>query len=161
VDPVTEILIDLGFPLLLLVGTYFIGSAIEARHYKRIRERESALRRLPAVTFRTVPGGWEVLEARLVTGSVVISVDYFKRFLAALRNLVGGRVKSYESLLDRGRREALLRMKEEALARGCSAVINVRLETARMANTGRNGKGTAGLEVIAFGTALRLRDDPA
>ena len=40
----------------------------------------------------------------------------FKRFLANLRRLIGGRVKSYESILDRARREALLRMKTEAFA---------------------------------------------
>jgi uncharacterized protein YbjQ (UPF0145 family) len=47
-----------------------------------------------------------------VSGSVVVSVDYFKRFLAGLRTLVGGRVTSYETLLDRARREAILRCKE-------------------------------------------------
>ncbi|MBW2399217.1 MAG: heavy metal-binding domain-containing protein, partial [Deltaproteobacteria bacterium] len=91
-----------------------------------------------------------------VSGSVVISVDYFKRFLAGLRQFVGGRVKSYETILDRARREAVLRLKEEAAAAGYAAVINVRLETARMAN-GRNGSGIAGLEVLAYGTGIKLR----
>jgi uncharacterized protein YbjQ (UPF0145 family) len=70
--------------------------------------------------------------------------------------LVGGRVASYESLLDRGRREAILRMKEEAFERGYNAVINVRIETSRLASSSRNGEGTAGVEVLAFGTALKL-----
>ncbi len=93
----------------------------------------------------------------MVTGNVVVSVDYFKRFLANLRRFIGGRIKSYESILDRARREALLRMKTEALDRGYDAVINVRLETTRMANARADGKGTAGLEIMAYGTGLKLR----
>lgn len=157
----TEVLLNLGFPLLLLVVTYFIGSGIEARHYRSIRAREGEFRRIPTITFRSVPEGWEVLESRLVTGSVVVSVDYFKRFLAALRHIVGGRVKGYESILDRARREALLRLKEDAAAQGFSAIVNVRMETSRLANARSNGKGLAGLEVLAFGTGLRLRNTPA
>ncbi|MFT6733724.1 MAG: hypothetical protein ACJAS9_001914 [Polaribacter sp.] len=43
-------------------------------------------------------------------------MDYFKRFLAGLRNIFGGRVVTYESLVDRARREAILRMKEKCPA---------------------------------------------
>jgi uncharacterized protein YbjQ (UPF0145 family) len=156
VDSTTEALINLGLPLLLLVATYFTGSAVERRHYRSIRAREFESRQLPAITFRTMPRRWEVVGSGLVSGSVVISVDYFKRFLAGLRQFVGGRVKSYETILDRARREAMLRLKEEAAAAGYAAVINVRLETARMAN-GRNGSGIAGLEVLAYGTGIKLR----
>ena len=88
----------------------------------------------------------------------MVSHDYFKRFLAGLRNVVGGRIKSYEPLLDRARREAILRMKEDALARGHDSVVNVRLETSRLANSRRGGKGTACVEMLAYGTALTLRD---
>jgi uncharacterized protein YbjQ (UPF0145 family) len=91
----------------------------------------------------------------LVTGSVVVSVDYFKRFLAGLRGLVGGEVKSYGTLLDRARREAVLRMKEEAIRKGYDAIVNVRLETSRLASGRRDGKGTAGVEMLAFGTAVK------
>lgn len=152
-----ETVFNIGLPLILLLVTYFIGGAIERRHYREIREREETFRQLPAVTFRRLPDGWEVAESGLVTGNVVVSVDYFKRFLANLRRLIGGRVKSYESILDRARREALLRMKTEAFDRGYDAIINVRLETTRMANARSDGKGTAGLEVIAYGTGLELR----
>jgi len=142
------------------VLTYFTGSWVERRHYKTIRNREARWRRLPAISFRRVPPSWEVLESGLVSGSVVISVDYFKRFLAGLRALVGGRIKSYESLLDRARREALLRLKKEAMDRGYHAVLNVRLETSRIANA-RGDQRTAGVEVLAFGTGLKLRNRPA
>jgi uncharacterized protein YbjQ (UPF0145 family) len=160
-DPAVESLLPLAFALALLLFTYVVGSAVERRHYRSIREREREWKRLPAITFRTPPPAWEIEGSALVTGNVVISVDYFKRFLAGLRKVVGGRVKSYESVLDRARREALLRLKEDALAGGYNAVVNVRLETARMANSRRNGQGIAGLEVLAFGTALKLRRDPA
>jgi uncharacterized protein YbjQ (UPF0145 family) len=103
-----------------------------------------------------LPPTWDVAESGLVTGSVVVSVDYFKRFLAGLRMFVGGRVKSYETILDRARREAVLRMKADAAASGYAAVINVRLETTRMANA-RNDGGIAGLEVLAYGTGVHLQ----
>ncbi len=155
-DPWIEPALRFGFPLALLAVTYVIGSTLERTHQRGLRRRERRSRNLPAVTFETLPTDWQVLDARLVTGSVVISIDYFKRFLAGLRALVGGRIASYESLLDRARREALLRLKEKAFEHGYHAVINVRLETSRLANSTRRGEGTSGVEVLAFGTALKL-----
>ena len=59
-------------------------------------------------------GGGVSKDAASASSRVVISLDHFKRFLAGLRALVGGRIRSYETLLDRARREALMRMKEAA-----------------------------------------------
>jgi uncharacterized protein YbjQ (UPF0145 family) len=150
------VLIQFGMPIVVLVVTYFIGHWVEKQHYVSIREREQELVGMPAVTFRTLPQGWVPERSGMVTGSVVISLDYFKRFLAGLRGIVGGRIKGYESLLDRARREALLRLKEEAGRKGYDAILNVRLETSRLATGRRDGKGTAGVEVLAFGTAVKL-----
>ena len=158
-DPFVEMSVQFGIPLALLVLTYFTGTAFERRHYASIRERELRWRSLPAVTFRSVPPGWKVAESALITGSVVISVDYFKRFLSGLRMIFGGRVKAYETLLDRARREALLRLKEDAVERGYHAVLNVRLETCRLANA-RNSERIAGLEVLAYGTGVKLLNVP-
>jgi uncharacterized protein YbjQ (UPF0145 family) len=145
-----------GIPVLLLIVTYLIGSAVEKLHYREIRIRESRSRRFPIVNFRTPPASWHVVGAEMVAGNVVVSIDYFKRFLAGLRMLFGGRVAAYESLLDRARREAILRMKEDAFERGYNAVINVRIETSRMASSNRKGEGTAGVEILAFGTAVKF-----
>ncbi|MDD9966733.1 MAG: heavy metal-binding domain-containing protein [Myxococcales bacterium] len=146
--------INLGITLLLLVTAYFTGTHLERRHFDAIRRREQALLRLPAITTRRLPPGTQVMAASLVSGNVVVSLDYFKRFLAGLRAIIGGRIKAYEPLLDRARREAMLRMRERAQAAGYDMVINVRLETSRLANTD-GGRRTAGVEILAFGTALK------
>lgn len=148
--------INVGLPLFLLIIAYIVGSQRERTHFKDIKFREYKTRTFPTLTFREVPADWQTRSSELVMGSVVISLDYFKRFLAGLRGLVGGRVGSYESLLDRARRESLLRMKEDAIAKGYDAIINVRFDTSRLASSAQNGKGTAGVELMAFGTALKL-----
>ncbi len=151
-----NLFLNIGFPIALLVFAYLIGSLIERRHFANIRKRESELRGFPVTTFERLPERWQVSSAGLVSGSIVVSLDYFKRVIAGLRAIVGGRVKTYEPLLERARREALLRMTEDARRAGYDAVINVRLETSRLANAAGNGNSTAGVEMLAFGTAVKL-----
>ena len=57
--------------------------------------------------------------------------------------------------MERARREAVLRMKEDAKARGATSVWNIRLETASIAKGAR--QNTASVEVMAYGTALTPR----
>lgn len=151
-----ELFVTFGLPLLVLMVAYFVGAAIEARHFRRIRRREAEYHDFPVVSFNTMPDDWSAASGRLVTGSIVVSLDYFKRVIAGLRALVGGRIKTYEPLLDRARREALLRMVEDARRGGYDAVFNVRLETSRLANSRGEGNGTAGVEMLAFGTAVKF-----
>ncbi len=153
-----DLLIGLVPALFLLLLAYFLGSQLESNHYKSVREREAATKDMVVINFPRFPFEVEIERADLVMGSVVVSHDYFKRFLAQLRIIVGGRIKAYEPLLDRARREAVLRMKEQALARGHHTVVNIRLETSRLANSQRGGKGTAGVEMLAYGTALTVRE---
>lgn len=148
------LIFGLGFTALLLIVGFVAGSIAESRHYTSIRSREQALVKLPALTFETLPAGWIVERSGLVAGSVVVSPDYFKRFLAGLRSLIGGRLRAYESLLDRARREAVLRMKEDARKRGFTAIANARLETSAIVSSRRDGKGISGVEVLAYGTGL-------
>jgi len=147
---------NFGLPILILVIAYFIGSWIEKKHFKSIRDREAKAHGFPVVSFDTMPDDWKVDSSHMVTGSIVISLDYFKRVIATLKGLVGGRIKTYEPLLERARREAILRMTEEAQSQGYDAIFNVRLETSRLANARRDGKGVAGVEMLAFGTAVKF-----
>ena len=97
-----ELILNYGMPLILLMVAYFIGTWIERRHFRSIRERESENAGFPVVSFDTMPDDWGASSSTLVSGSVVVSLDYFKRVIAGLRSLVGGRIKTYEPLLDRG-----------------------------------------------------------
>jgi len=151
-----ELLVKLGFTLLFIAIGYIFGTRAEQKHYRSILEREKRYARLLAFSERMPPVIRPAPQSALVSGSVVVSVDYFKRFVAGLRNLIGGRVRSYESLLDRARREALLRMKEQAHALGADQIFNVKLETASINKGARNT--TAAVEVFAYGTALIPRD---
>lgn len=146
---------DLIVFLVLLALGFGFGRLAERRHYKRIRAREEALRELVVVPGRVLPRAYVRHESRLVSGNVVISVDYFKTIVAGLRNLVGGRVSVFESLLDRARREAVLRMQDEAHALGADAVFNLKFETSRVSGNARKGVGS--VEVLAYGTALLPR----
>lgn len=145
---------DGSFQLILIVGllivAYFIGGYREKRHYQSIIKRELELNSLPAVSLKTPPKGH--FQHVLVMGNVTISVDYFKRFLAALHAFFGGRVTSYETLLDRSRREALLRMKEMAIKKQATLILNVKYETVSIYKGA--GKSIGSVEVLAYGTAL-------
>ena len=155
-----NILLQLGVPILTVVFALVVGTIIERRHYASIREREKKFLGLPAVPNEIIEEGRGVVDARMVCGSICVSIDYFKRFLAGLRNIVGGRVRSYESLVDRGRREAILRMKEECP--DADIIVNFRMETATIAKTGRRGKeSVSGVEVLAYGTALKYGEPRA
>ena len=141
--------------LVLMTLGYGAGTFLEKRHYRSIRRREKEFLNLPAVTLKTAhytPD--QVASARLVYGSAVISIDYFKKILAGLRNIFGGTVKSYESLVDRARREATLRMK--AMAGDAAVIVNVRIETASVGKQA-NKKSVGCLEAVAYGTAITLK----
>ena len=149
-------MIDLIIILSLLALGYAAGSWAEKRHYRSIADRENATINLPAVTLKSVEiPERKIRSARLVYGSAVISVDYFKRMLAGLRNIFGGKVKSYESLLDRARREALLRMKE--MAGDSTVIVNVRIETSAVGKQSKR-KNIGCLEAMAYGTALTVEE---
>lgn len=147
---------NFGMPLLILMIAYFIGTYLERKHFLSIREREADAQGFPVVSFDTMPDDWKAGRSDLVSGSVVVSLDYFKRVIAGLRGLIGGRIRTYEPLLERARREAILRMIEDARSQGYDGIFNVRLETSRLANAARNGKGTAGVEMLAYGTAVKF-----
>ena len=151
-----NLIMQLVLPLSLLVFAYLIGAFLEGRHFRNIESRERDFQGYPVTTFEALPESWRVGKSQLVAGSVVVSLDYFKRVIAGIRAFFGGRIKVYEPLLERARREAVLRMLEQAKQEGFDGVINVRLETSRIANAHGDNQRTAGVEMLAFGTAITL-----
>jgi uncharacterized protein YbjQ (UPF0145 family) len=145
---------DLIIFLALLATGYTVGRIAERRHYRSILAREKEMANVMVFTNRFPPLTQEASQA-LVTGSVVISEDYFKRVVSGLQSLLGGRLRAYESLLDRARREAVLRMKQEARDKGARMIINVKFQTFSI--PGRNPRSFGAVEVMAYGTALTPR----
>lgn len=145
-----DTIILLAFWSVPVVLGYVFGRAAESRHYRSIIAREKEQLHLPSTSLKTLVRGGPVARSELVTGSVVISIDYFKKAASALRSLVGGPVKSYETLLDRAKREAVLRLKESCP--GADEIVNLRLETMPLAGSQRNQ--VTGVEVLAYGTAI-------
>jgi uncharacterized protein YbjQ (UPF0145 family) len=141
---------DIGFFLLLLSVGFISGSIVEKRHYRSIQKREEELVSLPTIMLKRPLNEESIKSCRLVNGSVVISIDFFKKFLASLINFFGGNISSYETLVDRARREAILRLKEDAI--GASEIINLRIETSSITKNANNSIGA--VEVLAFGTAI-------
>jgi uncharacterized protein YbjQ (UPF0145 family) len=148
-------LIALAISFILLIVGYVFGSVEQHQHYRLIKVRESKYRHILVFNEKRPPADFAGQEFALVCGSVVMGSDYFRQFIANLKQLFGGRLGSFEAMLDRGRREAILRMKEEAQEMGAKAIFNVRLETSTLSSTQGSGnkRGLACVELVAYGTA--------
>ncbi len=148
-----ENLVQLGVFILLIAIGFWAGRRAEKKHYRSIIEREKRFLDLPAVSIKSaIDQAKTIQSSTLVVGNVVVSIDYFKRILAGLRNIIGGNVGSYETLIDRGRREAILRMKEKMP--NADIIINTRIETSIIGATANQKNAVGSIEVLAFGTAI-------
>ena len=143
--------------VIVLIGLgYVVGSILEKKHYRSIISREAQLLHIPTVSVKNmIEDDVDIIDARMVQGSVVISIDHFKRILASLRNIFGGRVTAYESLIDRARREAILRMKEKSP--NADIVLNTRIETSTIGRIANSRKSIGSIEAMAYGTAISYR----
>ena len=148
-------MIDLIVILGLLLLGYLFGSYREKKHFQSIFKREQELQDIMLFDTRSSANFSRDIGGELVQGNVVISVDYFKTFVAGLRKLVGGRLTSFETLMERGRREAILRMKQEARQKGADQVINVKIETASISKGASGALGS--IEVFAYGSAIKTQ----
>jgi len=147
----TDLIINLAIPLLIIIIGLITGTILEKRHYHSIDKREKKLAHLSVLNHKQYPQDQPVEMVQFVSGSVVISIDYFKRFLAGLRQIFGGEIRSYESLVDRGRREATLRMKEKCP--DADLIVNLRITTSSISKGRKNKIGS--VEVFAYGTAIQ------
>ena len=86
----------------------------------------------------------------LVEGSSVFSKHLGKDFMAGLKNMVGGEVKSYTEMIDGAKSLALSRLEQSAISQGADAVLNVTYSTTNL-QTG------AALVVNVVGTAVKYK----
>ena len=121
----------IGLPLVFLVAQWLIGSAVERRHLRSLDGRERALGRFQVTSLKAPSAA--AASSRpptLVAGEAVVSSDYFKNWLFGFVSFFGGESKTFSRLFERARREATLRMIDQARLAGYNAICNVRYESA-------------------------------
>lgn len=140
------------FIVLMLIG-FFFGRANEMRHVKALDAAEAELSHIQINNLKRVQ---EPLEdgGVLVSGNIVIAIDYFKKIIAALKMIFGGKLGMYDSLLTRARREAIVRMLQQADELGADAIYNVRVEFSAI---GAQPQAIGGAELLAYGTAVKRK----
>jgi uncharacterized protein YbjQ (UPF0145 family) len=104
---------------------------------------------IPIVTTDGLPGREIAHALGVVRGSTVRAKHIGSDIVAGLRNLVGGEIKEYASLLAGAREQALDRMLTEATALGADAIVAVRFETSTITQ--------AASEILVYGTAVKLK----
>ena len=138
--------------LVILAVGFCAGKFFEIRHFRRLKEREQELSSIMINNLRGFQGV-DAKQAFLVSGEAVIATDYFKTFVSGFRNIFGGEMKAYRSLMERARREALVRLLEQAHEGGADSVWNVRYETSTIQGKKRPG----GVEILVYATAVKHR----
>lgn len=132
------------FVILFMIG-WSVGRHVERKHFNELNSQEQRLAYITLDThrFQTSPH-----TGHMVSSNVVISHDYFKYVLANIQNFFGGRLTHYESVVERARREAIVRLKLEAEKMGATHIMGLRLSTTELGMQGGM------VEVFAYGTAI-------
>lgn len=150
-------LFQTGIVVFLLALGFLIGGFRERSHFRSIARREAEFQDIGIANLRAVTDPQSVEFARLVVADCVIATDYFKGFLSAIRNILGGEMRSYESLMERARREAVLRLLDRARQMGATELWNLRLETSNVMSGSQQRTPAVAVEVTASATAIKRR----
>lgn len=95
--------------------------------------------------------GYKILEYKgLVTGETIIGANFIKDFLAGIRDIVGGRSKSYEKVLQEGKETSVREMMQRAQELGANAIVGIDIDYETV------GQGGSMLMVACSGTAVRI-----
>ncbi|MCF0235753.1 MAG: heavy metal-binding domain-containing protein [Bacteroidaceae bacterium] len=86
----------------------------------------------------------------VVTSETIIGANFFRDFLASIRDVIGGRSGSYETVLREAKTTALRELEDEARRLGANAVVGIDLDYETV------GQGGSMLMVTASGTAVAL-----
>ncbi len=144
--------------IVFLLGLGFlVGGFRERAHFKSLDRREAEYDDIGIANLKTVNDPQSVEYAGLVVADCVIATDYFKGFASAFRNILGGEMRSYQTLMERARREAVLRLLERARQMGANELWNLRLETSNIMSGVQQRSPAVAVEVTASATAVKRR----
>ncbi len=154
-DSFTQMLFNYAPLVILFVVGWFFGARHERQHLAQLTVAEKELAHIIVSSERFYRANLAAnSEGELVMGSVVIAQDYFKMVIARVLSLFGKNLTTYETLLARARREALVRMRTQAQEKGYNHIYGLRLEVSNINQLGSM------VEAIAYGTAVISTENP-
>ena len=154
-DILFPILIPLGPTLFLILLAMTVGGYNERTHVNSLEQRESETADMVVSQLKSFPGFISSDKPpKMFISETIISAHYVKMILVSIRNLFGGEVKSFRVIMERARRESVLRVLEQARQEGYNAVCNIRLDSVDIngAATRKQSKMALG-SIMASGTA--------
>jgi uncharacterized protein YbjQ (UPF0145 family) len=86
----------------------------------------------------------------IINAQSIIGANIFKDIFAGLRDVFGGRSKTYEKVLEQAKEDALRELAQKAQAIGADGILGVDLDFETV------GSGGSMLMVIATGTAVKF-----
>ncbi len=149
------IVIPVAFPLTSWVlGRWYQGRLIAALDVKekqqgKLMQNESVLSTSSRITNFSAPS------STLLHVSICVGPSMGQIFFMWVKSIFGGRLHSYDVILDYGRREVLQRLHEQAKSLDCSSMINIRIETSTVSFAKNQNNKTSSVEFLAFATGLR------
>ena len=98
-----------------------------------------------------VPGKSIVEHYGLVAGSTIRAKHIGRDLMASLKNLVGGEIEEYTTLLAQSREQALDRMVASAEELGANGIVGIHFSTSYIMQSAA--------EIMVYGTAVIVEDD--
>jgi len=145
-------------PLLFLLIPVISGHLIGKKHDASLDLRESNMAGIQQTDLKSMDDALPTTSPPcLLTSEVTLGIDHFRSFLGSLKRLIGGQVGSYQRVLIRARREAMVRLCEEAHQRGFNAIANLRIEFADISGSATKTNKATMVSILACGTAYHRK----
>ena len=109
----------------------------------------------PLTNVRSCSRKAEVLEVKMISANIVVGAGWWNQFVGFWHSVIGGTITNFDDVLMLARQDTMQRLRDQAAAEGYDEVINVRLESARLAALTSGNKGTKAIEIFAYGTAVK------
>jgi uncharacterized protein YbjQ (UPF0145 family) len=151
----------ISISLILTVGPLIFsaiyGSIYQKGKMNKLLEREKQTGKDPINNLSTPLSDKKILSSALIWESVVIGPSWWQMLLGTIGSIFGGRLNAYSETYDWARREAIQRLREAVKESDFDDVINLRIETSMMSSSNRSKDKTAGMEIVAYGTAIKYK----
>ena len=152
------IIVGLSFTIGPFLVSWIGGNYYQSQKINQLNARESAfIAQHGEDNIHTVS---ELIPAKtinscgLVMANISVGTSWWQTLIGRLHTIIGGNITMFDRVLYYGRKEALQRLREQALHQGWDNVVNVRLETARIVSSNNSDKGSA-YEILAYGTGIK------